>query len=179
MLLPTTQIPETDDKSEEELKDILAIYIMQFGRLNYNIALKALNNISYDDEKIKSLKSAPIPTIARETVKLTEFTTEEREKYKRNQEIIYSVDNWNCKMLACNRLTYKRVPEKDRPFTALEEDYYKNHLMRREEYWYWKDKEQGIVSDKPPHMTYNPKTRKNDLFEELALSDFVPMEEGK
>lgn len=163
MLLPTTSIPETDGKSEEEIKDILAIYIMQFGRLDYKITIRALSNITLDEKKMEKFTKAPIPTLTRESVNLTQFTNDEKQKYKDSLEVRYSVDKWSRMMRAWSQAnTSIAVPEKDRPFTPLEEDYYIHYKMRYEEYWYWKDKEAGLDPKKPIGMTYNPKTREND-----------------
>lgn len=168
MFLPTISIPETDGKSETEIKDILAIYIMAFGGLNYQITIKALSNIMLDEKKMERFSKAPIPTLVRESTNLTQFTEKEKQKYKDSLEVVYTVDRWSRMMRAWNKAnTTIAVPEKDRPFTPLEEDYHIYSLMGYEEYWYWKDKAAGLNPEKPIHMTYNPKTRKNDYNEVL------------
>lgn len=145
--------------NEDEIRDVLAIYIMQFGNLNYNIALKSLDNITKDDSLMKEFRSTPIPTLAKETVKLTEFTEEEKRKYRELQQVIYFHDPLHEGiMFAANARTWKAIPEKNRKMTPLEEDYYENHLMTEEEYCYWgKGVHRG---DKPPKlMLYDPVKR--------------------
>lgn len=169
MLLPTLQIPELEGKSEEEIKDILAIYIMQFGNLNYQITLKALNNITLDEDKMAKFCKAPIPTLARESVKLTEFTKQEKENYKLSQQLEYAVDTRKRTMIAYTASRpHQRVPDGDRPMTQIEEDFYIHYRMTREEYVYWVNKERGKEIEKPEFMRYNPKTRCNDYKEIYA-----------
>ena len=164
MLLPTIQIPELDNKSEEEQKSILAIYIMQFGRLDYQIALRALDKITHDENKMKELSKAPIPTIAREIVNYTEFEKEEKEKYKLSKQIRYYVDTEEHMMRACNALrTSERLSEYDKPFNTIEEDFYINQKMSLEEYNYWQDIRCGRETKKPDYLCYDPTTRTNTL----------------
>ena len=168
VILPSYQVPDIKNMMQDEIRETLGIYIMQFGGLDYKITLRALNNITLDEKKMDKFKNAPIPTLARESVNLTTFTSEEKQKYKDSQEVRYSVDRWAKKMRAWNKAnTSIAVPEKDRPMTSLEEDYHIHGLMSYEEYWFWKDKEAGLDPKKPIIMTYNPRTRKNDYNEVL------------
>ena len=162
ILLPTISIPEFDGKSKEEQDAMLAIYIMQFGNLNYQITLKALNNIIYDEKKMEKFTKTPIPTLARESVNLTAFTEEEKRKHKESQEVRYT---HSCRepniMKAYNKITHEHVPEKDRPKTTIEDDFWNHNMMTEEEYDYWKwGKAQG--RKKPSNMQYNPITRKRN-----------------
>lgn len=168
-ILPTFQMPQlTNDMTDEEKEDAIAIYIMAFGGLNYKITIKALSNIMLDEKKMEKFTKAPIPTLTRESVNLTQFTEGEKQKYKDSQEVRYSVDRLARMMRAWSKAnTSIAVPEKDRPMTPLEEDYHIHGLMRVEEYVYWSQKEMGNDTPKPILMTYNPKTRKNDYNEVL------------
>ena len=152
-------MPDINNMSAEEINDVLAIYIMQFGNLDYQIALKALNNITLDDGRMKEFRQSPIPTLARETVKMTQFTEDEKRKHRELQQIEYFHDPLHKGiMFAANARTWKAMPEHDRKMTPLEEDYYDNYLMTQEEYHYWKwGKDKG---EKPPSvMLYDPFTR--------------------
>ena len=170
MLLPTISIPEFDGKSKEEQNSMLAIYIMQFGNLNYNITLNALNKIIQDEEKMKRFAQAPIPTLTRESVSLTQFTEQEKEKYRLEQKVDYFHDPLHKGiMFAANARTWKAMPEYDRPMTPLEEDYYDNKLMSEEEYLWWKrGKDEG--KPKPRVMRYDPHTRTNTLNVKLDVT---------
>lgn len=176
LLLPTIQIPDFENKSEEEKKAMLAIYIMQFGNLNYQITLKALNNITKDDKKMEKFSKAPIPTLARESVGLTEFEKHEKEKYKNEQTIRYCVDIRREKMLAIN-MYGRHIPEMDRNMTAIEYDYWIADKMTTKEYDYWK----GLTEEKPWKDTmqkhfYNPKTREQNYIP--MLDGFEPIGAG-
>ena len=141
MLLPTIQIPELDNKTDEEKRSMMAVYIMQFGNLRYDIALRSLDRITKDE------------------VLLKEFTEDEKKKYREMQEVEYFHEPLHKGiMFAGNKRTWKAMPEYNRPMTPLEEDYYDNNLMTKEEYHYWKwGKDKG---EKPPQlMLYDPKTR--------------------
>lgn len=160
MLLPTLQIPELDGKTEEEQKATMTIYIMQFGNLNYQITLRALHQITQDDKLMKDFKQAPIPTLARTSTNLTQFEQDEKEKYRLSKQVRYYVDLDHKMMRACNALRVsERIPEMDKPFTAIEEDYYIYNLMRTDEYEYWQDINAGREAIKPYILHYNPKTR--------------------
>lgn len=158
-ILPTFQVPEIcPNMSDEELEDKLAIYIMAFGKLHYLITLKALQKIMLDEDLMKKFRSTPIPTLASESVKLTEFEKEEKERYKREQTLNEAVDIWKCEMIAYNFIG-ERVSS--RKMTPLEYDYWIAYkIATYEEYKYWKDKEQGLDVKLPyERLSYNPKTR--------------------
>ena len=155
--------------TQEEIKDTLAIYIMQFGNLNYQITIKALNNITLDEKKMKSFSQAPIPTLARESVRLTEFTEAEKRKYN-NENLREAVDIWKEEMVAYNAFG-KEVSR--RKMTILEYDNYIGYKMSQEEYGYWKNRQKGLNPIKPDVMRYNPYTRKEDY--DPITDDFEPI----
>ena len=146
MLLPTIQIPELENKTDEEVKDCMTIYIMQFGNLNYGITLKALEKISKDEKLTKEFRQIPLPTLARESVKLTQFTEKEKEKYRLSQEIEYT--HYPCEHIlrAVNKGTGMNMPEYDRPLNQLEEDFYFESLLSYDEYQWCK---YGRLEGKP------------------------------
>lgn len=179
--MPTFQIPQIAEyMTESEITDALAIYIMAFGKLNYQITIKALSKMMLDETKMKEFRQLPIPTLARESVKLTEFTEQEKENYRLSQNVEYFHDPLHKGvMYACNASTWKSMPEYDRPMTPLEEDYYDNQLMSSEEYNWWKwGKDKG--KPKPKTMRYDPATRTNNFVEyQTKIDDFIPLDEGK
>lgn len=157
--MPTFQVPEINfNMSDEELEDKLAVYIMAFGKLHYLITLKALQKIMLDEDLMKKFRSTPIPTLASESVKLTEFEQEEKERYKREQTLREAADILKCEMIAYN---FKGEKASSRKMTPLEYDYWIAYkIATYDEYKYWKKKEQGL-DVKPPYdrLSYDPKTR--------------------
>lgn len=145
--------------TEAEIADTLAIYIMAFGGLDYKITLHALNKIMFDEGLMKEFRSSPIPTLARESTRMTQFSEEEKRKYRELQNIEYFHDPLHKGiMFAANARNWKAMPEHNRKMTPLEEDYYDNSLMSKEEYYYWKwGKDKG--EKRPPLMLYDPVTR--------------------
>lgn len=65
-ILPTIQIPETDKKTKEEIKDILTPYIISFGELNYTKTLLVIKSLIENETKFETFKTYPIPTIVQE-----------------------------------------------------------------------------------------------------------------
>ena len=158
MLLPTIQIPDLDNKTEEEKKSIMTIYIMQFGNLNYGITLKALEKISKDDKLLKDFRIMPLPTLAKESVKLTEFTEKEKERYSLSKQKAYTHFPSEHILRAVNIGTGENMPEYDRPLNQLEEDFYFGNLLSYDEYQWCK---YGRLEGKP-----QPKDMKYKFSEE-------------
>lgn len=85
-ILPTIQIPDTDKKTKEEIKDILTPYIISFGELNYTKTLLVIKSLIENETKFETFKTYPIPTIVQEY----------KRKYKRdlyNQRFITQIKN--------------------------------------------------------------------------------------
>ena len=138
----------------------MSVYILAFGNLNLRNTIKALGAIVKDEELSKQFKNLPIPTLARESVKITEFDAEEKKRYIDSKKHIFYVDTDKKMMRAVNKAkTSERMPQWDRPFTPLEEDFYINHKMTVEEYEYFS----GKTSTKPNYNNYDPRSRTNKI----------------
>lgn len=174
ILLPTISIPEFDGKSKEEQDAMLAIYIMQFGILNYQITLKALNNIIHDEKKMEKFTKTPIPTLARESVNLTAFTNKEKEKYNQSKDVEYENNLMTETFEATNKVTHQRELSRDIPW----DDVYKDYKLNRKYSWpeakyllSLKYGKQYFPSKRPAIMDNHPKALEWER--ELLKKDFV------